>query len=47
METGMKLRKKIISIQASAVEISRARMWLRPGGLVATPGLTAQLEAGW
>ena len=26
---------------------TRARMWLRPGGLVATPGLTAQLEAGW
>jgi hypothetical protein len=24
----------------------RARVWLRPGGLVATPGLTAQLEAG-
>jgi hypothetical protein len=30
-----------------AAVVTRARMWLRPGGLVATPGLTAQLEAGW
>ena len=27
--------------------LSCARMWLRPGGLVAAPGLTAQLEGGW
>jgi hypothetical protein len=25
----------------------RAGMWLRPGWLVAAPGLTAQLEVGW
>jgi hypothetical protein len=33
--------------QGWRTEISRARMWLRPGGLVTTPGLTVQLEAGW
>jgi len=27
--------------------LSSARMWLRPGVLVVTPGLTAQLETGW
>jgi hypothetical protein len=28
------------------MSLCRARMWLRPGGRVATPGLTAQLEVG-
>ena len=32
---------------ARLVQAVSARMWLRPGGLVATPGLTAQLGAGW
>jgi hypothetical protein len=31
----------------SRSKLSCARMWLRPGGLVAAPGLTVQLEAGW
>jgi len=32
---------------AHLVQAVLCRMWLGPGGLVATPGLTAQLEAGW
>jgi hypothetical protein len=32
---------------AQLVQAVLSRLWLRPGGLVAAPGLAAQLEAGW
>src|ERR1051326_3567243 len=32
---------------AQLVQAVLFAMWLRPGGLVATPGLAVQLEAGW
>jgi hypothetical protein len=32
---------------AQLVQAVLFAMWLRPGGLVATPGPATQLEAGW